>query len=161
MKLNKLFAEITNLYDQDFLPYNDESLAILHWINRHKEDIENIENDYIEQIHDLKEQLKNAICPKFKKGSKVWAIFDEIRGDEFWYTGNDKELQNYAVEVRDLFLDKVNNDFEIHQGILEIIKEQCRDAVDFVATSIEYKVLDAIYGPYKTMLMAIEYYVIK
>lgn len=92
---------------------------------------------------------------------RAFPIFNEIKGEDFWYIGNDKELQNYAVKVRDLFLDKVNNDFGIHQGILEIIKEKCCDAIDFVAKSIEYKLHDAIDGPYKIMLIAIEYYVIK
>ena len=55
--MSKLYAELTNLYDQDCISM-DSGQPIIDWLNNHKTDIENIEKFYIDNFAMLKQKLK-------------------------------------------------------------------------------------------------------
>ena len=52
-----LYDEITNLFDQDCLPI-EKGKPIIKWINKHKEEIEDIEKSYIDDLENIKQELK-------------------------------------------------------------------------------------------------------
>ena len=78
--MSSLYSELTNLFDQDFMSFEDGK-PIFDWLNRHKEDINNIEIDYLndilnaqDKITDLEHRLSNCIEPKFKTYQQVYTI---------------------------------------------------------------------------------------
>ena len=125
--MSSLYSELTNLFDQDFMSF-EEGKPIFDWLNRHQEDINNIEIDYIndisnaqEKVAELEHRLSNCIEPKFKVGQEVYTIdksranyigtgtITEIRLDEFGivykftiFKSNYSENYNYKKE-QDLF----------------------------------------------------------
>jgi hypothetical protein len=76
--MSSLYSELTNLFDQDFMSF-EEGKLIFDWLNRHQEDFNNIEIDYLndisnaqEKVAELEHRLSNCIEPKFKIGQEVW-----------------------------------------------------------------------------------------
>lgn len=55
--MSKLYSELENLYDQDVL-INQEQVSILEWLIKHREDINNIEIDYLNYFQDAQEKIK-------------------------------------------------------------------------------------------------------
>lgn len=55
--MSNLFAELTNLFDQDFMSI-EEGKPILDWLNKHKEDINDIERSCLNDFNQLKQQLE-------------------------------------------------------------------------------------------------------
>lgn len=97
--MSSLYSELTNLFDQDFMSF-EEGKPIFDWLNRHQEDISNIETDYLndistalEKVADLEHRLSNCIETKFKQGDKCYGIIDT-----FAYT------DVFPVEIRNTHL---------------------------------------------------------
>lgn len=76
--MSSLYSELENLYDQDFMNGGDGN-TVLEWLIRHREEIDNIEIDYLndittalEKVTTLEKRLENCVEPKFKVGQQVW-----------------------------------------------------------------------------------------
>ena len=55
-KMSSLYSQLENLYDQDFME-STEGGPVLDWLRKHKEDIHNIEVDYLNDIATAQENV--------------------------------------------------------------------------------------------------------
>lgn len=132
--MSNLFAEITNLFDQDCLDFNSESEAILNWINRHKSAIEKIDidinNDYQTAIAELEEKLKQVEEEKARikylcENNSNYSLDEMVRKVEF----RDKmierggkiidNLEHQLVELPKQIVEKIKEWFEVNNDFFD------------------------------------------
>lgn len=90
--VEKLQQRITELEEQ--LNNNEQACLICYKDQEIQELKSKIEKDFtLGEFLKMKEQLENAIVPKFKVGQEVWFVYDE--NDDFNYTILNKKVMAY------------------------------------------------------------------
>jgi chromosome segregation ATPase len=87
--MSSLYSELENLYDQDFMNGGDGN-AILEWLIRHREEIDNIEINYLNDISTSQDRIADLEA-KLAEREKNLALCEELRSVED--TENTKALR--------------------------------------------------------------------
>lgn len=106
--MNYLYNELSNLYDQDVLK-NEEKVSILEWLIKHRDDIENIEIDYLndisnaqEKVAELEHRLSNCIelPQELQVGGKIfWANEDGLYSGKVYAITKDLNYEENGFNI--------------------------------------------------------------
>lgn len=135
--MSNLYSELENLYDQDVLT-NEEKVSVLDWLIKHRQDIVNIEIDYLNSISNAKEKIAELEAKLAEK---------------------DKQINTYAKEIvfLDNKLENLNKEFELAQEHNEKTVEYWQNECSQLKQQLEEKeryIEEQEFAEYKEMFYA-------